>query len=309
VSRVPVTPIWKEAEIDAPTPQSGFSRWLVDPVLKGLISLQTGLVDAKFVRRQGLQPSVSNRILQYPALGYERISRTLEAERQDLLFERFGHLHGRHYGPEGRGYQGIVQSDPADREQHYRSQFSRLEYFADEFADFLHYEDGDTFADLGCGTGQNIQFLCRRYPNSPIIGSDFNNDAVGLIREFEQHPTLQLSVGDLRDEAFLNSVLASPVDHIVLSHVFSLVFAESLEQTLALRQQLIDRFVASSRKSVVILDNFGGRDQKSIKIEQKQRAVITDDVMSYFMKHADGRTIMAQSERSQAVIFCKKQQH
>ncbi len=278
------------------------------PVLKGLISVQTGLADAKFVRRQGLKPSVGNRILKYPALGYERVVRALEAERQDLLFERFGQLHDQHYGPQGRGYQGIVQGETSDREVQYRSQYSRLEYFADEFADFLGYQDGDAFADLGFGAGQNIQFLCRRYPNSPIIGSDFNADAVGLVREFEKHPTLQLSIGDLRDDAFLDGVLHQPVDHIVLSHVFSLVFAESLEQTHQLRQHLVDRFVASARKSVVILDNFGERDQTHIEIEQKQRAVITNDVMSYFLKHISGRTIMAQSERSQAVMFCKKSQ-
>lgn len=307
--------------IDAPNPQptdptssavaatprrSAGEEWLIDPVLKAALAAQAAFVDARFVRRQGLAPSIGNRVLKYPAIAYERAARFLRSERQDLLFERFVPLHDEHYGPGGRGYQAIPQGSPQERQARYRGQLSRLEYFADMFPDFLDYVDGDVFADLGCGSGQNIQWLARAFPSSPLVGSDFNAEAVELVREQEQPGRLRLTVGDLRDEAFLDSVLGTGVDHIVLSHVFSLLFADSYAATRSLRQGLVDRFVEAGRKSVVIVDNFGARGQLTIAIEQKQRAIATDDVLSYFERHTDGRAVLAQSSTSQAVMFSRK---
>jgi hypothetical protein len=100
--------------------------------------------------------------------------------------------------------------------------------------------------------------------------------------------------------------MSEHVDHVVLSHVFSLIFAPSARETRELRQRFIDRVVEGSRKSVIIVDNFGKRGELSIAIEQKQRAHVTDDVMSYFSKRVEGRAFMVESERSQAIIFSRK---
>ena len=281
--------------------------WLLKPLLNVLISIQIALTDSKFVYRLRLKPSIANWILKYPAIAFERISRTLSGQRQDLLFKRFVRLHGLHYGPTGRGYQAIAGGTAEARLDRYRNQVSRLEAFVDQFPEILRYTDGDSFADLGCGSGQNIRFLAAQYPMSAIIGADMSDDAVEFVRECERHPDLQLYAGDMRNDAFLDSVLASQVDHIVLSHVFSLIFGDSAADTRAMRQQFVDRMVSSSRKSVVVIDSFGARDNLSIRIEQKQRAIVTDDVMTFFSRHTSGRTFMAQSARTQAVVFCRAQ--
>jgi SAM-dependent methyltransferase len=264
------------------------------------------LVDAQFTYRVGIHASLMGRVLKYPAIGLERVSRRFRAAYQDLLFRRYTRLHGLHYGPTGRGYQTIAGGS---RDQHlarYQGQLSRLAYFADEYADILRYEDEDTFVDLGCGSGQNIRFLAERYPNSSVMGTDMNADAVALVGECEPSRNVRLSVGDMRDDDFLAGVLSEPIDHVVLSHVFSLIFAPSAGQTRELRQGFLDKIVESSRKSVIILDNFGKRGELSIVIEQRQRAHVTDGVMSYFSKHVEGRAFMVESERSQAVIFSRK---
>lgn len=245
-------------------------------------------------------------VLKYPAIALERLSRRFRTAHQDLLFRRYTRLHSLHYGPSGRGYQSTASGSHIDRLARYQNQISRLEFFADNFADLLGYEDGDIFVDLGCGSGQNIRFLTDRYPASMVIGTDMNVDAVALVRECEPSANVTLSVGDMRESEFLARLMSQRIDHVVLSHVFSLIFAPSARETRELRQGFIDRIVEGSCKSVIILDNFGKRGELAIAIEQKQRAHVTDDVMSYFSSHIEGRTFMVESGRSQAIIFSRK---
>jgi SAM-dependent methyltransferase len=281
-------------------------RAVVDPVLRGAIAVQTLLVDARFVRRQGITPTIGQRVLAYPAIGWERLSRATRDERQDLLFRRYVRLHPLHYGPGGRGYQSVPVSTPDQRRERYLAQNSRLAWFAETFADLLDYADGDTFVDLGCGTGQNIRWLVSAFPNSPITGADLSADAVGLIRECEPSERVSVEAGDITDLSVLDALLDRPVDHIVISHVFSLLFASSRAETVALRQAIIDRLVDACRKSVTIIDTFGPSGSTTITIEQRQRAVVSDDVMRYFPTHASGRTVMARSDITQAVMFLKQ---
>jgi SAM-dependent methyltransferase len=280
-------------------------RWLVAPVLRGVIALRARVVDARFVYRQGLTPTVGGRIFKYPAIGLERVSRRVSAESQDLLFERYNLLNSLHYGPSGRGYQSTAAGSPAERVERYRAQTSRLAYFCDRFPEVLRYADGDRFLDLGCGTGQNIRFLAERFPSSSIVGADINADAIALVRECEPHDVLELRVGDIHDDDFLDVLLESPIDHVVMSHVFSLILGPSYEDTRALRQRVVDRLAVACRKSVIIIDTFGARNRMDIAIEQRQRGVVTDDVMGYFVPHSDGRTVLVQSDRTQAVMFFK----
>ena len=281
------------------------SKLVVDPITNLLITFQIAVAESIFCHRMKIKPTHVGRILKYPALAYQRLARKGAAKRQDLLFERFVRLHGLHYGPSGRGYQGVTARTREERFARYLSQVPRLQDFVDVFSDLLNYRNGDRFADLWCGTGQNNRFFAERYHQSAIIGTDMSADAINLITECEQHGELQLSVGDLRDETFLDAVLPTPVDHIVLSHVFALNFGSSAEETRLLRQRFIDRMVLATRKSVVILYNFGARDQMTIATEQKQRASVSDDVMSYFTRHTEGRTLMAYSSRTQAVMFIR----
>jgi len=292
-------------EVD-PQTTGGLGEWLRHPAINLYASSRILLVDAQFTYRMGIHASLIGRALKYPAIGLERVSRRFRVAYQDLLFRRYTRLHGLHYGPTGRGYQSIAGGSHDERLARYKGQLSRLAHFDAEYSDILRYQDGDTFVDLGCGSGQNIRFLAERYPTSAIIGTDMNADAVALVKECESSSNVFLSVGDMRNQDFLSNVLSEPIDHVVLSHVFSLIFAPSAGKTRQLRQAFIDKVVERSCKSVIILDNFGKRGEISIAIEQRQRAHVTDDVMSYFSKHVDGRTFMVCSERSQAIIFSRK---
>lgn len=283
----------------------GPARRLIDPLLRGVIVVQAAWVDSRFVRRQGLTPTLAGRVLSYPSVAWERLRRGAATERQELLFERYSKLNQVHYGPTGRGYQEVATGDPAERRRRYADQHSRLEHFVEEFPDVLHYSDGDSFLDLGCGTGQNIRMLAARFPTSRIRGFDLNADAVALVQECEDHPGVIVEQGDLTDRDFRREALSEPADHIVLSHVFSLLMGASRDDTVALRQGIVADLVAACRKDVVIVDSFGPPGPPVIAIEQRQRATLSDDVLGYFSGHHDGRAFLVQSDRTRAVIFVK----
>lgn len=269
------------------------------------IEVQTRFIDARFLYRQGLPATPTERAIAYPALGWERLHRKLRSIRQDVLFERFTQLHPLHYGPEGRGYSTVAPANPAERMQRYHGQVSRLEFFLDTYPDLVRFRNGDSFLDLGCGTGQNIRMLCERYPSSRIVGYDLNPDAVALIRECESHPGVVVNTGDFTDDAWRAEAVAEGFDHIILSHAFSLIFESSLASTMALRWRVLSELAKACQRSLTIIDAFGTAGAPSITIEQKQRAIVSDDVLKYFSEFDGGRAFMVQSDRSRAVIFVK----
>ena len=289
---------------DSPVATRRAVERILRPIMHPVVSLQTALVDARFVRQQGLPPSLANRIMLLPAVALDRLRRAGRAARQDVVFARYRRLHGRHYGPGGRGYQNTAGGTPEERAARYAAGNGRLAEYAQAYGDLLGYRDGDRFADIGCGSGQNIRYLAQRFPDSSLLGVDLNADAIALIRDCEGAPGLQLAVGDIRDVAYLREILADPPDHIVMSHVMSLLFADTADQTRRLRQEIVDTLVSHSRRSIIIIDAFGAPGELRITIEQRQRALITDDVLAYFRSHLDsGRALLAQSPRGQAVIF------
>ena len=286
-------------------PSTGALRSILRPFMRVGIPVQAVFVDARFVRRQGVPASVGSRLLAFPALAWERLNYRARQERQDLLFARYTRLHRAHYGPSGRGYSTIGASSASDRMTRYRGQASRLEPFVDRYPELLRFRDGDSYLDLGCGTGQNIRMLCERYPSSRIAGYDLNANAVALIRECEPHPGLSVATGDLADADFRADALRGGVDHIVLSHVLAFIIAPSCRETMDARRRILSDLAAACRSSLIIIDTFGPSGDPVISIEQRQRANVRDDVLGYFSAIPAGRAYLVQAGPARAVVFVK----
>ena len=72
----------------------------------------------------------------------------------------------KHYSPSGQGYAGVSDLPQHEARHRYFSQHSRLEDVYRLFPEVLNFRDGQCFLDLGCGTGQNIRFLSKSFPES-----------------------------------------------------------------------------------------------------------------------------------------------
>jgi SAM-dependent methyltransferase len=276
------------------------------PLLRLSIRLEAALVDARFTHQQGLQRTNTSRLLALATLGSRRLRRELHEERQDLLYERYTRLHTVHYGPQGRGYSSVSSLTSEEKIDRYSNQVSRLENFLDKYPDLLQFNDGDSFLDWGCGTGQNIRMLAQRYPKARIVGYDLNQSALDLILECERHSLLQLGIGNLADAKFRKAALSEGFDHIVMSHVFSLIFCASLRETRILREAILNDLVSACRSTLVIIDVFGAPGPPEIRIEQRHRAIMWEEVLACFEKLDSGRAFMISNANLRAIVFLKK---
>ncbi|MDP1878024.1 MAG: class I SAM-dependent methyltransferase [Actinomycetota bacterium] len=269
------------------------------------LEVQRAVVDARFVRAQGLPPTLASRLVGPPASFAARLRRRQHAVYQDVILAKYARLLPLHYAPGGRGYQTVAPSSSAERHVRYATQTSRLAYFADRYGDLLGYRDGDSFLDLGCGTGQSIRTLVERFPQSRVTGIDVNADALALIRECEPSEHLRLEEGSITDQRFLSGILTTGADHIVMSHVLSLLVGASAEETRASRHRLLRTLAETCTKSVVVIDRFGSRGEFSVEIEQVNRASVADDVLSYFDDDLAGRAFLVRSPSTEAILFIK----
>ena len=78
-----------------------------------------------------------------------------------------------------------------------------------------------------------------------------------------------------------------------------------MAKTVILRATLIEKLASAAKKSVTILDTFAPRGEVRVEIEQKHRAVVTTDVLSLFDPIVEGRSVLAHSPITSAVLFFK----
>ena len=263
-------------------------------------------VDARFVRSTSMVPTRGSLLFGRLSHAQVQLVKRFRSSFQDILFSQYRWRLERHYGPEGRGYSSLGVTDDLARQERYEIQGSRLGYFVGKFSEFMDVQDGDTFLDLGCGTGQNIRWLARSFPKSKIVGFDLNDDALQVIRDFEPSLNVSLEQWDLRrDETMLRIEELKP-DHIVMSHVFSLLYDESANRSRVWRESFLNGVIARSRKSVVVIDTFAVRGQIQITAEQRDRAVVRDDILGYLTNRDDGFAVLTYSPATEAVLFCKR---
>ncbi len=263
-------------------------------------------VDARFVRGTKMEPTTGSLLLGRLSHGQKRIAQKVRSRFQDVLFHQYRSRLPKHYGPEGRGYFSLSRIEHSARQARYESQGSRLGYFVTKFSELMAVEDGDTFLDLGCGTGQNVRWLARNFPKSTIIGLDVNDDALQVIKDFEPSANVSVEQYDLRQEETILRIETLNPDHIVMSHVFSLLFEESANMSRAWRERFLNAVIDRSRKSAVVIDNFAMRGQIQITAEQRDRAVVRDDILGYLTDREDGFAFLTYSPATEAVLFCKR---
>ena len=122
----------------------------------------------------------------------------------------------------------------------------------------------------------------------------------------ENQKQIQTEVGSITDINYLKQYPTNGFDHVLLSHVFSFIMSGSEEESLQLRQQIIDELIRISSRTVLILDGPGILHLKepSFNIEQLQRASYTESIIHYFNKQLNlGEVCVIFSTGSFGVLF------
>ena len=275
------------------------------PFMGTRLAMERFLADSYFVTVSGRPKGTAQGAVGNSVRAWRGVRRRVRRRYQDFVLGDYTHRLTVHYGPTGRGYDGVAELNTEAQLVRYRTQRSRLMPIVEKFNGWLDFRNGDSFLDLGCGTGQNTAFLAARFPESPVVGSDLNQAALDLIAACEPSPNVVLSHGSIIDEQFLDTLMEGGFDHVVISHVLSVLFGETREQTRAMRGVLIARLAAATRKSLTVIDALGSQNEFGIVIEQKNRLLFRDDVLSYFEAIEGGEAVLTRTATSEVIIFVR----
>lgn len=223
----------------------------------------------------------------------------------DYALSRYVQWLPQHYGPQGRGYVTAKNLTDEEKRARFSGQEGRLAQVLTHSA--IPYRDGDSFLDAGCGTGQNIKVLRDRFPESYIEGFDISDDALDVVRANDPYEyDTRVWNGSLTDLGHLRLLKDGSADHIVMSHVFSLLMADNMDKTVRLRQSIIDELVRIASKSVLLLDgSILRRGRPVFNMEQKWRGSVLDFAPTYFNPHYGELTVLIRGPH-EAVLFVKE---
>lgn len=210
-----------------------------------------------------------------------------------------------HYAPNGRGYVNVQDLSRQACVDAFSDLESRLELFVDAFPLIIGYRDGESFLDAGCGKGQNLKFIARRYANSSYTGFDVDERCLQVAGEGEGEGANRCLVqGSILDSDFLSSFPDKSVDHICMSYVFSTLLEPTISEVQRTHQRVVDEFTRIARRTVIILDSLSLGDTIEVEIEQRTRATIRENIAAYFEKHrSSGEACILARGALYAVLF------
>lgn len=143
-----------------------------------------------------------------------------------------------------------------------------------------------------------------------IKGFDISEQAIQIIKYgVGDNSNVNVEIGDICDLNFLSSIPDASFDHIILSHIIGFLSGPDIEQTIDLRQQLIDQLVRICSVSVIILDSIEDIPNIRAEIEQNNRCIVHDRLMNYFLKYTttrEGEMYIMFSDECCSLLYLKK---
>lgn len=282
-----------------------FIRLVAVPTVFHSVRLIQDQVFLKELGNESLKPSILLSPLVFGVRAWRRATGIFNAQFNDYALRKYMRYIKRHYGPGGRGYHSYGKLSNAEKVRLYGKPPGRIAEFITKHADTLGYRNGDSFFEAGCGRGQNLKVLSEMFDASPIFGTDVSGDAVDVITLAAPKGRLTVWVSDLTDPATLRSIADNAYDHVVISHVLSVVLGDGIADTHRLRQEIVDHLIRIAGKSVLLID---GRDlavcKEQFVIEQRDRGAFKESLLTYFPTD-QGRLVALLSNASFAAHFRK----
>lgn len=249
------------------------------------------------------RPSAFGRIVAFCLRAHAFVRTRYKREFLDIALRRYARYNRRHYSPDGRGYIAEALASDAEKVRLYGQPTGRVSEFLTSHRHFLGYQDGDTFLDVGCGRGQNLKVLSDAVPKARLHGIDMNAAAVEVIRLAAEDGTVSAAVGDLTDQQTFCGIADGAFDHVIMSHVFSLILSDGLTATRDTRAMIVGEMIRIARKTVMIIDGPAiMAPAPAFEIEQKDRGVFHEDAAAYFPV-AKGHLTTLRSGASMGLLF------
>lgn len=237
------------------------------------------------------------------------LRRAWNIEFADYALKKYKRLVEIHYSAAGVGYVNFDKLSEQELLEIYDSLGGRVAYFIQNNSTVLTYRDGDTFLDVGCGKGQNIKELVTLFPNSGIKGFDVSEGALRVIQSaLKNNINIRVESGSVTDVNYLQSYEEGSYDHVIMSHVMSILNGYGIEETRRVRQKLINELIRIASKTVLILDGDVLYDKKDpeFSIEQNTRGVFKESIIHYFDDHlVNGELYVMFSPESNAFLYRK----
>jgi SAM-dependent methyltransferase len=179
----------------------------------------------------------------------QRAARSIQACFTDYALVQYFDFIRRHYGSQGDGYHWVKD---VEAERARPTPPSRLLPFHQRFPGLTRFEDGDSFLELGCGTGNELSHLAQAFPASRIEGIDFNPRAVQVI-DGRFDGRVRARSADLADLSVLRDIPSGSIDHVLFVHSDSYMFGRGIEATVQYRRQLMAEAARVAAKGVVFI--------------------------------------------------------
>ena len=127
----------------------------------------------------------------------------------------------------------------------------------DQLLDKIHVSAGQTVAEIGCGTGRNLEILARRYPEGSFFGLDASAEMLLTARTKID----RTGIGNIS----LRPALAEEFDHnetFGLSEPFDVIFFSYSISMIPPWRESIDRAIANLKPGgkMYIVDFYDQRD-------------------------------------------------
>ena len=273
------------------------------PIVFPVVRFVKDQVFLSHLNKDGLMPSAFGWAVVFVARAWGYCRRIFRHEFDDYALHRYALYVRRHYGKGGRGYFSYANLQASEKAQLFGRSGGRIAPFIEHYQDLLKYADDDSYFDAGCGRGQNVKVLMERFPTSSIHGMDLSGDAADIVTLAVSDPRVTARPGDLTNIATLKAIGDDAYDHVILSHVLSIILGAGLDATRQTRGMIISELARIARKSLLIIDSPAIiADRERFEIEQLDRGAYHESILKYF-DTLGGRTVILTSAESVAVLY------
>ncbi len=238
-------------------------------------------------------------------VGLKRFKTVFQLSFADYALSRYQVFITSHYSEGGFAHKKLVGLSAEEKRERYMRGVSRLRVYVEQNPEIVNFQDGDCFLDLGCGSGQNIRYLSDTYPNSEILGFDFNRALIDIIQSAERNPNVKVEVGSFVDMDYLHSYSDDCVDWAIMSYTMGFIASDSAESTIELRKNIVNQCARISRKGVLVLTR-APEPGFQVEIENNTRCFIRTDYGRFFEDLSEGEFCALRSEYGWAYCWLNR---